>query len=54
MIRKLHPQPIKSELSKNDFSPREKDFLDLVCNFLVDDIIKKVNNEKKDNRVRSD
>lgn len=54
MIRKLHTQPTQSEPSKNDFSQREKDFLDLVCNFLVDDIIKKVNNEKKDNRLRSD
>lgn len=54
MIRKLQNQPVTSEPSKDLLSQREKDFLDLVCNFLVDDIIKKVNNEKKDNRLRSD
>jgi len=52
MIPKLQNISDPPEPSKELFSQREKDFLDLVCNFLVDDIIQKVNDEKKGNRLR--
>lgn len=48
MSKKQHIKSGSSELSKNSFSEKEKELLDLVCNFLLDDIFKKLENAKKE------
>lgn len=46
MLQKTHIITKAKEPPSISFS--DKEFLDLICDFLVDDIIKKVNNDKKE------
>ncbi|SFO27740.1 hypothetical protein SAMN05421741_13219 [Paenimyroides ummariense] len=48
MLKKQHIKTGSNEHSKNSFSEKEKEFLDLICDFLVDDIFKKLENAKKE------
>jgi len=55
MLQKLHIKSRSKEPPENTFSDKEKEFLDLICNFLVDDIFNKVNDDKKEsNRLCKD
>lgn len=55
MLQKQHINLKAKEPPENTFSKKEKEFLDLICNFLVDDIFNKVNNDKKEgNRLCED
>lgn len=55
MLQKKHIKSCSKQSPNSPFSEKEKDYLDMICNFIVDDIINKVNNDKKkSNRLRKD
>lgn len=48
MLKKQHKKSCSKQLLKDPFPQKEKEYLDLICSFIVDDIINKVNDDKKE------
>jgi len=55
MLKKQNNISSSKETSKDPFAEKEKEFLDLICSFIVDNIINKVNDDKEEgNSLRED
>lgn len=55
MLKKQHNKLSLEQQSKASFSQKEKEYLDLLCNFIVDIILNKVNDDKEEgNCLRKD